>query len=813
MARFISESSVILPFIIVVDNAQHLDDSSANVLRTVARDDHSQRFLLFVAETAERVEILPPTIARELHLHELAEDDISRMSASLFGEGGVSSEIGSRIYQLYGGTPGIVVEALNAVSAIIPDDALRDSSNARKYIAELESKLPKNIDDFLLGRFHKLNRERQLIISILSCVQYPIKASLLYQVLPFHTLRSADHTRFLQLDGFIGVAENDRSVYIRMKRLKDAVYETIKEERNELHALIATTLEQDQTAPDFTRLQEMAYQFSRCNNYEKACTFSDRAGDEGLKFFALQRALQLYRDAIGSSKLTDQPERDLCLQVKYASALHKAGSYREAIDLGKELTESKRPTAEQQFNLLKVMGLSASRLGETEQAQKYLTLSLKLSTNEIEQLELRQELVGLQISAGHFKEAEIECREQLAYAKHLNVDRLVGAIYTDLGIAAFFQDHFDDAVLCFTDAMKTYEALNEKTQVINSINNIGNALSAKGDFTQAITYWERALKSSQEFGTPHQQAQIQNNLGIAYYNLKKYDKAKQFYADARAGYERTNSKIGYAFALTNLGEVMFAEGEYEGALNQWRDAKQLYASMDNPHGYSESCLHIANVLSRLGDLTSMSAQLDDADKMIEKNSLDTFRGKYHYLRGMCFLKQGKVESAEEAFRRACDLYRADNAKESLWLSSIRLAECFVQQRKHTAAASALFEVLNNSEAARLPHVIAEADYLIGTVALAEPSIIHEKPIVYFKHGIDAIAKEPVSETTWKLAFALAREYYERGQRERAREFLIKTRLILQFFLSHFKSLELKKQYLEVDQKERVFATIEAITKN
>jgi hypothetical protein len=47
--------------------------------------------------------------------------------------------------------------------------------------------------------------------------------------------------------------------------------------------------------------------------------------------------------------------------------------------------------------------------------------------------------------------------------------------------------------------------------------------------------------------------------------------------------------------------------------------------------------------------------------------------------------------------------------------------------------------------------------------------------------------------------------------DRAKEFLRKTKLVLDFFLSHFTSPELKQMYLKVNEKERVLATIASIT--
>ena len=78
-----------------------------------------------------------------------------------------------------------------------------------------------------------------------------------------------------------------------------------------------------------------------------------------------------------------------------------------------------------------------------------------------------------------------------------------------------------------------------------------------------------------------------------------------------------------------------------------------------------------------------------------------------------------------------------------------------------------------------------------------------KPVGYFKKGMDAIEKEPVSELTWKLAFALGREFDDRGQKVKARETLRKAKVVLQFIVSQFHSDDRKKAYLALEGRGRV----------
>ncbi len=809
VSRFLGECSGVFPLVLVADDFQLADESSLKVLRTVLRDAPAGKIILLAAQSGEEPGSSLAGIAQMIRLEELTADEVTEMCTSALDLGPAAGDIGSLLFSLYGGTPGVLVEALNALADVVTPEELRNAETAKRVVSGLEARLPKNIDEFLLARFRKLSQERQLVVSIVACFQYPVRREILIRLLPFHHLRSRDHLRFLLLEGFLGSANADQVLFIRMKRLKDAIYDSIGREKAELHALIAATLEQHITKDDFTGLQEIAFQFSVSGNHQKAALYYEQAAETGLERFALQRSVQLIEHAINESGQGPDRGSTLRLQVRRVMVLYRAGMFKEAVEAGSALLPLMQ--AAEHGVIWKYMGLSLSRLGVSEQAHEYISAALQHSTNEVERLELRQELVGLQIAAGHFKQAEENCREQLATAIGLKNNRLLGAIYTDLGIASFFQDRFDDAVHYFAEALKVYELRNEKSQVTNAINNIGNALSAKGDYREAIRYWERALKASLDFGTLNQQAQIYSNLGIAHYNLKQYSKAKEFYATALDLCRRTDSKTGLANGWLNLGEVLIAEGEYEAALQALQDARQIYESMNSAHMLVEACLDIADIYARIGDIESMGVELHRVAKLIEENDLETFVAAYDYLVGIWNQRKGRWLEAEQAFQRVCDRARTGDPKGLYHFARVHGAECRTNRGENVSAAREVLALLRDPFATSFPLVVAEANYLLGIIANVCSDAVPEKAIVYFKRGMDAIAKEPVCETTWKLAYALAHAYHERGQYERAREFLTKARLVLKYFLSHFRSDELKRKYLAADHRDRVLATIESLT--
>ena len=812
LARFITECSSILPLVIVADNSHTLDEQSLGVLKAAIRDLPSGKGLILAAETSETAQNATSLMAEEIRLHDLAPEEVSEMSSSIFGSSELSVEVGSSIYRLYGGTPGVVVEAFSAARDVVTDKLLRTADRVQDLATSFETRLPRTLDDFLLRRFRKLNSERQLILSVLSCFQNPAPLGVVAGVLPFHPRRFSDQLRFLQLEGFVSESENDSLLLIRMKRLKDAVYSSIATQQVELHGLIAEAFEQKYSNGTFQQLQELAFQFTNCDQKRKAALYCEKAGTEGLRLFAFQKSLQYLTEAIAIAKELGDVAWELSLRLKLVTGLFRSGAYTEVVQGAEELKDHAALTEVGRFLLLKTLGLSFSRLGEVDPAEKHIQMALALATSEADRLELRQELIGIKIATGAFHEAEKQCREQLENATKLHQDGIVASIYTDMGIATFYQDRFSFAAECFTQSLHKYESLNERTQVINSMNNVANALSAGGEYGHAIEFLEKGLAASREYGTRTQQAQVLNNLGIAHYNLKKYQQAKVLYNEARSLYDRAASRVGIASTLINLGEVQCADGDYELSIANLQSAHELYAQLENPHARLDSCLQLADVFLVVGDLQAMDRVLDEAWDLLEQSEFASFGSVYAYLRGMNLMAQKDFTQAEQSLNRAIELASDRKPDDFSRMVHIKLAECKYLLRQYTQAVKVITDLLSTLEGGTSPRVVAEANYVLGLIAISAPDVTPEKPLVYFKHGLDAIAKEPVSEITWKLAFALAREYYERGQRERAKEFLVKTKLVMQFFLSRFHSADLKNLYLNVDQKRDVIATIDSLTK-
>ena len=803
-ARCINQVSLLFAFIIVVDDAQLLDPESYDVLRTVLRDARAGRVLILAAVREEEWQAIP---ALHFRLEELDAACVAAMSTSALPSVEVGEALGDRLYRVYGGSPGIIVEALLSVHAMLPGELPRRSSEVATLADHLLGQLPRDIDQLLFVRYKALERGPQLILDVLSAFALPTRLEILQDVLPFQPERTATYLSGLETDGLVAPHEKGQRVSMRHASLKSIVYAAIQEGRRDIHAFIASTLDRHAEVRTFADLQELAYQHRHAGMDAASVSWLEAAADEGARMGAFLPAEELLREAVALAAGSTPSALDR-LNRKLAHAMFNCGELQEAVDLAEKLLGSGPREAAENLALHKTSGLAQSRLGQGEEAKVHFLAALQSCENPLEQLELQQELVGVEINLGLFAEAEHASAAQLDRAKALGNMRIIASIHTDLGIATFFQNLLDQSAAHFEEARKAYADSGLHAHLADAMMNIANVMSAKGDIVRAVNIWSTALKTSQEYGTLNQQAQIQNNLGIAHLKLEHFREAREYFDSAKAMFARLRSRQGSAFVFTNLGELNFAEGRYEHALTQWQSARQLYRDMDDGQGVVETLLQLAQVRLVVGDTASAGSMLNEAEGLMSERGLNTFTTRMLFLRGVHMLSLTRYDTARTFFEQARQASPDDPEQEQGLLLKVRMAECEYGLGELDASATLALSARDAGERLNLPHIVGEASFVLGTIAMSSPARVPERALAVFRRGLDAIAQEPVTEVTWKLAFALGQEFHKRGQSVKAQQCFTNARLVLQFFLAHFSSSELKNSYLAVDDKQKVLAALD-----
>jgi len=192
-----------------------------------------------------------------------------------------------------------------------------------------------------------------------------------------------------------------------------------------------------------------------------------------------------------------------------------------------------------------------------------------------------------------------------------------------LSVCSYLQaDHWRDSTALFEHTLAT--AGDNST----ALNNLGNALLAKGKYDEALEYYYRAIKlDCNDF-------KAYNNLGNALSLKGRNDEAINYYNEAI----RINPS--YSRAYGNLGIVLMAKGRLDEAIDSYRRALNIKPDFIEAH-------------NNLGIALQREGRFDEAiDHFQQALELKPGSAKTHNNIGIVFRQQGKPDEAAGHFEQA-----------------------------------------------------------------------------------------------------------------------------------------------------------------
>ncbi|HYQ87719.1 MAG TPA: tetratricopeptide repeat protein [Bacteroidota bacterium] len=809
---FLRGASSVLPFLLLVDDFDEIDECSRDTICDLGRSPGDSRMVILASASDDSI---LGADADRLVLPELSIDNVVTMLRLSFGEELASNGIAERIHRLYGGAPAMIVEAATSAAAALPIAVLTDPLRANETATTIEEFLSIKFKQRIGERYRRLDREQQRLLEILSCFETPPFADTLGRVL---SIEGATLERFLlslEREGYLLATGEPRRRYSFLHlKLRQCVYDSLKEHR-QLHASIAGKIASGVTPADWSDTGELGRHHELSGDREKARSCYAAASDAACRSGAFAEALTLVKKALACSG-HERSEEHALLLFRLAEAYVGLGSDTESVSVYGQLLAMLPETDARRTRIHTAVGKSFARLGKPADALEHFEAALSPAPGEKDRFEIQQEIISLKIAEGNFDEAVTLILGQKEFAGAQSDRELLALVETDLGIAEFFRGKFQEALRSFTTALEIYELHNE-VKTIDALNNIGNVLSAMRDFRGALVKWEDALERCNDQGTRYQRGQILNNMGIAHFKLEEYREAASHYQQAKEIFDELKSKRGSAFALTNLGEVTFAEGEYEQTLNYWTQSYALYEEMHDAEGMAQMLLGFVQLHIALENAGLAGQKLDEAERLIQEFRLPMFGGLVSYLRGLCLQAMDRGEQALAAFRAAETAFQqegsftggTESARDKWLLSRLRQAEVLHEMRLGERAAGLLKELLDEHPEELSPRLEAEIRYRLGIVARECPDLIGEKALVCFREGLALIRDDHLSELSWKISFALGEEYTRRGNSEKAREHYRNTKLVLDYFISKFSSDDLRAQYVQSESRAPVITALES----
>ncbi len=234
------------------------------------------------------------------------------------------------------------------------------------------------------------------------------------------------------------------------------------------------------------------------------------------------------------------------------------------------------------------------------------------------------------------------------------------------GNVYYFQSEYQQAISCYSKALKNYEETNDSKGIANAVNNLGLIAYTQGNFTKAYDYYSKAMKIREQINDQTGLASSYNNMALVLEHQGNYSSALEFHYKALALNDKRADKYGISTSLSNIGAVYSNQKNYKKALEYYIKSLPILEEISNTHG-------LANVYNNLGIIYSEEGKYAEAIKYhqqalkMREQIGDDYGIAFSYTNlGSIYFSQGNYSAALEYNTKALDL--RNDIQDSLGIS-------------------------------------------------------------------------------------------------------------------------------------------------
>lgn len=216
---------------------------------------------------------------------------------------------------------------------------------------------------------------------------------------------------------------------------------------------------------------------------------------------------------------------------------------------------------------------------------------------------------------------------------------------------------YRQALRLFRKAFSEYEALSDRTGILQCMLSLGDTYRMVGNFDLAEKSYRNALELLRTSPSAAETADAHVGLGLSLRAQGRWKEAIPLIRRAKNIYKRLDDRQGLAFASWAEAGAFRIKGDIPGALRAYREARKLFTSLKDFHGVGY-CLCGLGGASRVAGLSRKSLQYYTAANRLFADLRDTFGRAYSFCGiGNAFRMQEDYRSALNNFRKAVRLYR------------------------------------------------------------------------------------------------------------------------------------------------------------
>jgi class 3 adenylate cyclase/tetratricopeptide (TPR) repeat protein len=679
LRTFVLQQSAIRPHVIVVEDLHWADEMSREALAVLAEAVPSAPVLLLLTYRPGYIHPLGerghPT---SLTLRQLGHEDGMALAEGVLHGRTLPADLQRLIAGKAEGNPFYIEEVTKA----LVETGIMARTNGSYTLARPfeEVHIPDNLQEVVLSRIDRLEREAKQAIQLASVIGREFRARLLERISDLEAKLSEVLTELQTLELIYQKALFPELAYMFKHALtQDVAYGTLLvERRRRLHRLVGAAVEElypDRLAEHY---ETLAHHYWEGQDWQKALDYLTKAGDKATAAYATHDALRHYARALEVCEVLG----DTALAAA-ASLAEKRGLVNYGIgDLPAAVADLDRTV------------VAGRRLGDRSIEGKGLAFRafLEVYNHDFETAEVTLQsawaILGegfeavrpmASLAMGSLLAASNRMPELLPLLEAMDAlpdmpDAFSEGLWNwNQGLILYWLGHFDEAVAILEEMSERAER-----NVTNRLYNWwlrGMALAGRGDYESALPLLRKTVDTCERVGDWQVRPRVVNTIGWVFAELDDHGQALQW---NRSGMDLVGGIASMPDAEVemntrlNLADNLDALGRPEEAEEQF---KAVEAAVRNPNKaqvwllwrYSLHFFHSCgeHVLGR-GEPERALAYADECLQVAEETGSEKYVVKGRRLRGQALIALGRLDDAEQDLSTALEAALALANPPQLW---------------------------------------------------------------------------------------------------------------------------------------------------
>ncbi len=583
--------------------------------------------------------------------------------------------------------------------------------------------------------------------------------------------------------------------------LKKHIYSFV-DNKEELHASLAESIATK--LPGFSR-GEFARQYELAGNFEKAYSIWNEEIDSAQKLSAFSYIRGILTHIL-ELPLSETVKNEV--DFRLAETLYKLSDYNTALNIIDQIKIEPLPK-DKLLELYIMKGSAMINGGKIEEGKELIKSLIPKVENEYRKSKLLVEIAYAKFDLNNFAEAAEMCNEILLRQEVTNEDR--GRIHNLLGMYYHFNENdSSSALLQFEKALSCYEkeGLLSKEAAIEV--NIGVMHNIIGNKDLAEASWKKALNINRSIGNLVQEGVLLLNNGVHYFENINFVVAIDYYKRAYNIFLSLGNTKNRGLALSNLGEVYFIVCEYQNAFEALEESKIILGESDNLEEFIPVLVLLAHFHFTIGNIKDLTNLNNETLKLLENPEVKKkYKSEIMLLNNLSLIATGKEIQIEDLKVIRDEYFDKEDLKNYVTVNLILLN--YLLDSKKISEAMDELNKLRFIEVCEKNNIYnASREYLLGEVSSSNGHNDSSSPIEHYEKAYELLSDESIVELTWRVLFALAESYTQRGNFNKAKNFIIYARDLIYLIAENIETTHFKTAYLQKEERRTAIEILEKL---